>query len=620
MKTMTHALSALQFDHWQAILLSSLPALLNLFIFFYVKINFPQDKTSKIFSLFLLALVVFQLGDTFERMSGTMEAAILWNCVFICGILFVSPLGLHFCLSFTGKKKYADSFAIQFLLYAPAIIFCILTFLNKEDYDFTASPFWGWVYKEDALSVWAFQGYWIGLVGFTSLAVLMRHAAKLPAKSTKHKQTIIIVIGLGIPLLAGIFTQVILPVISTYSIPLASTFLTCFSIAILIALKKYNLFSVTESLKTRTILEAMTDILIILSPDKKIQFINREGELALGVGQLEKHELRIEDFFVGENSESENFSKNLFTPVLAGKKIANYSTELITKTGQRIPVVISATSYKVGMRESQVLLLIHDISDLMQTEQQLAIREEELKDKSEELNSFFYRTTHDMKGPVASITGLTQLAKNEPNTELTSQCLEKVEVSAQRLNNILLDFIQVMQVKERTPDVTLIDFPKMADAIVQSVKYSTGVDAIDFNVRIDSDISFHCDEKLLDSILYNLVANAVNYRKKETDQKSFVHIQIHNFGNGIVMKVIDNGIGIKKDIQGKIFNLFFRGNHKTAGTGLGLYILKNAISKLDGRVELDSEVGVGTTFTIYLPDLKPAATMENPLLLHISAC
>ncbi|HET6991041.1 MAG TPA: ATP-binding protein, partial [Bacteroidia bacterium] len=435
---------------------------------------------------------------------------------------------------------------------------------------------------------------------------------RLNKENVKRKQVIVMMIGFTFPLMQGTITEIILPHFYNHSsIPLASTSMTFFSVAILIALRKYKLFSINDSLKTRTVLEAMTDILIVLSADKKIQFINREGELALGVSQYEKNDLKVEDFFMCNAQGKDNFCENVFVPVLAGKKVANYHTEIRTRSGRKISVLVSATSYKAGMFESQVLLLIHDISELIQTEKQLAVREEQLKDKTEELNAFFYRTTHDLKGPVASIIGLTKLIKKEYDPVVIDMCLDKIENSATRLNDIILDFIKIMQVRDRTPEVSLIDFPKITDNIVQSLKYSTGQDYVDFSVSIDPDISFHCDESLLDSILYNLVANAVNYRKSRAGENSFVHIQLRSFANGILMKVSDNGIGMKKEIQGKIFDLFFREANDSKGSGLGLYILKNAVTKLNGRVELESEIDKGTTFSVYLPDLKPAATASE---------
>jgi signal transduction histidine kinase len=607
-----------QFDHWQAILLSALPALLNLFIFCYVRLSFTSDKTTKTFSLFLLALIIFQVSDTFIRMSPTVDMAMFWSSTLAIGVLLVTPLGLQFCLLYSGKKKYAESFTVQLLLFAPAVIFSILNFLHKE-YIFSPSAFWGWVYKENAASIFALQGYWIGMIGLAMLFILIRHATTTNRKSTKRKQAIIIAITFSIPMLEGIVDEIILPVVENHnSIPLTSAFLTCFSVGILLSLKKYNLFSVTDSLKANTILEAMTDILIILSPDKKIEFINAEGEAALGVFNPGEKEMKIENFFSGGKQEADNFTRKLFIPVLAGEKIANYSSELITISGRTIPVLISATFFKGVLGKPQILLLIHDITDLMEAGQQLALREEQLKDKTDELNSFFYRTTHDLKGPIASIIGLTRLAKKEPDENTMAMCFDKIETSASRLDNILLDFIKVMHIKERTPEVVPINFHTISDNIIQSIKYSTNRDIVNFHVWIEPGISFYSDENLFDSILYNLIANAVNYRKMHADADPFVHVQVRSFGNGIMMKVSDNGVGIKKEIQSKIFNLFFRGSQDSKGTGLGLYILKNATAKLNGRVELESEINKGTTFTVYLPDMKSEANVENLLPVYAS--
>lgn len=619
---MKQILFDLDFDHWQAILLSSLPALLNLFIFFYVRIKFQTDKISKLFSLYLLSLIVFQVSDTFVRMSSSEETAVLWNTIFMIGALFLAPIGVHFSLLYTGKKKFAESFTVNFLLYAPAIVFTMLTFLLKENYYYFPSSFWGWVYQDQTTSIGALQGYWIGLLGLIMLLLLTRNAIKSRTDSSKRKQAIIIAVGYSIPLLQGIATEVVMPVLNGgFAIPLTSAFMSFFSLAVLIALKKFGLFSVADSLKTKTILEAMTDVLIILSPEKKIEFINAEGELALGVNSSDRESLNIEDFFAGGKEDSDQFMEKLFFPTLKGEKTQNFSTEFISKKGRRIHVLISATSFKITTGKPQILLLIHDVSDMVQTAKQLAIREDQLKDKTDELNSFFYRTTHDLKGPVASIIGLAKLAKKEKEAAIMAQCLEKVEVSAQRLNAILLDFIKVMHIKERVTDVTPINFYKMTDNIIQTIKYSTDRDVVNFKVWIEPNAFFHSDEHLLDSILYNLVSNAVNYRKLHSDEDSFVHIQVSRFGNGIMLRVSDNGIGIKKEIQGKIFNLFFRGNEDSKGTGLGLYILKNALAKLNGRIELESEHNHGTTFVVYLPDLKTNVIDPSHLKLALpTAC
>jgi PAS domain S-box-containing protein len=599
----------LTLTRWPAILLSALPCLLNIFVFIYVKIKFPADKISRIFAFYLIALISFQLSDTLIRMSNTVAGATMWSSIFMFGIVYMSPLGLHFILLFTGKKKIAESFIGQTLIYLPVTILLILMLVDRGALHYYPSEFWGWVYKDSGSVIGAWSGYIGGLQGMLMLVLLIVHAWKAPAKSIKRKQTLLITAGFSLPIVMAVSTEVITPLVNGQdSIPLSSACMTFFAVSILVALKRYGLFSVS-SLQTETILQAMKDVLIIVSPDRKIQYVNKQGETALGIKNVDKNEQNIEDFLAGKNEEIERITEELIMPALTGEKTISYSTEFISKTGRTMPVLISATSFRVSIGKPLVLLLIHDMSELIQAEQQLAIHEEELANKTDELNSFFYRTTHDLKGPVASIIGLTKLAKKEPET--ADYCLTNIETSAVRLNNILLDFIKVMQIKEKVTESGLINFYKLTDNIVQSIRYSTERDIVDFKVWIEPNLAFHSDETLLDSILYNLMVNGVNYRKKGGEDDPYVYVQVRNFGNGIIIKVIDNGIGMKKEIQGKIFNLFFRGNEESKGTGLGLYILKNAINKLSGKVEVESESNKGTTFSIYLPNSTPVTDAKS---------
>lgn len=615
---MKSILSDLNFDHWQAILLSGIPALLNLFIFFYFRSICPDNKVSRIFSMFLLALVVYQLGDTFLRMSGTQDTAIVWNVIFMPGVLFVMPFGLHFSMVYTGRKKIADSFLFQFLNYTPAVVLVILTFLNMDNQSYHESSFWGWTYKQKASSLGGIEGYWIGALGIIMLLMLLRHAFKTPLYSEERKQAIIIACGFSLPLAQGIFTEILLPVMSTVdSIPLTSSFMTFFSLSTLLALRNPGQFSVADSLDTQTMLEAITDMLIVLSPSNEIIYLNKAGEQILGLKNIEKNPVSIDSLFISK-AQAETFIEKLGT-LEKNSQIYDYAAEFNSKSRKRLSVLISATSFIGSNGKPQVLLLIHNVSEQIQTSEQLVLREEQLKEKKEELNAFFYRTTHDLKGPIASIIGLTHLAKKETDAKMVNMCVDKIEQSATRLDGILLDFIKIMQIKERQTEIQLINFYKLTDTIVQSIKYSTGPDIVDFKVWVEPNIIFHCDEKLIDTILYNLVANAVNYRKQNNEEDPYVYVQIRNFSNGVLIKVADNGIGIKKDIQSKIFNLFFRGTEDSKGAGLGLYILKNALDKLNGRIELESEINKGSTFSVYLPDLNPAMPAGNLQLVYSSA-
>ena len=116
-----------------------------------------------------------------------------------------------------------------------------------------------------------------------------------------------------------------------------------------------------------------------------------------------------------------------------------------------------------------------------------------------------------------------------------------------------------------------------------------------------SDLSTILSDKFrLITILKNTISNAVKYRKQNQDD-CFVNINVAEENKFIVIRVEDNGIGISEKSLPKIFDMFYRATSSVAGTGLGLYICKEMITKLGGTISIDSKLGEGTTVTIRIP-------------------
>jgi signal transduction histidine kinase len=121
-------------------------------------------------------------------------------------------------------------------------------------------------------------------------------------------------------------------------------------------------------------------------------------------------------------------------------------------------------------------------------------------------------------------------------------------------------------------------------------------------VRIEKDIQgfrFVSEWAIINTILQNLIENAIKYSRSQSE--NVVHIRVYSDDGSAVVIVQDNGQGIPEEHQQNIFNMFFRGTDRTQGSGLGLYILKRAVERLNGTVQLTSTVGQGSTFTVLLP-------------------
>jgi signal transduction histidine kinase len=128
-------------------------------------------------------------------------------------------------------------------------------------------------------------------------------------------------------------------------------------------------------------------------------------------------------------------------------------------------------------------------------------------------------------------------------------------------------------------------------------------EGIRYEVQIDEQQTFYTDRLRLSTILKNLISNAIKYHKKEEADR-FVKIVGYSDQENLHLSIRDNGIGIDPAYHQKIFEMFFRLSGKD-GSGIGLYIVKDAIEMLQGTIEVQSEKGAGTTFNITLKNLKP---------------
>lgn len=597
---MTPYLLNLKPDHFFAALLSGIPALLNLGIFIYIRRKLPDYKITRLFSLFLLALVSWQLNDTLTRLSGNSETVKLFNSLLNVGTIFTAPLGLHFALLYINKRKIAESLTGQIFIYLPSALIMIGTLYQHDSFLVYISDFWGWVYKTNSGSVWAYESYWIACVALLTLSLFWYNVFRT-RHTDRFKSALLIAVGFSIPVIQGILTEVIIPAMGYPAIPITTLCFTIFSVATLIAITHYRIFNINESLKIPTILGTLTDMLIVVSSNGNIRYMNKRGLTALGVSKISIQEEKIESFFSEKENERYTIYDELILPALSGQRVNGYMTSMKTAKNERIDVLISATAFSNGGKEQQLLLLVNDISNQLQTAQELAKRENELKEKNAELETFFYRATHDLKGPSASIIGLVQLAKMEGVDPSAMEYIDKIETSARQLEGILLEFIRIIHIQEREVQPVRIDFDEMISEIIQPIKYRTKNSVNNFRVHVDCSQPFFTDKGMLNSILYNLINNAVNYKKKQPTEESFVEVEVIRDSNGVNIWVRDNGIGIPPEIQRDIFNIFFRGSESSKGTGLGLYIVKSAVNKLHGHIYLDSQPGKGTSFHIYIP-------------------
>ncbi|SMD38263.1 Two component regulator propeller [Reichenbachiella faecimaris] len=227
----------------------------------------------------------------------------------------------------------------------------------------------------------------------------------------------------------------------------------------------------------------------------------------------------------------------------------------------------------------------------------------ELRKVNAELDRFVYSASHEMRSPLSSILGLINVATldKSPNKE---EYLNYIKLSVQRLDSLLRDIVDHSKNARLEIEVEPIDVKVQVEEILQDISFLDNYSKIKHNIECLVESSFHSDSKRLKIVLSNLITNAFKHHSPDESDNPFVNIRMERTEDGLRIKISDNGPGIEEEEQGKIFNMFYRATHKSEGTGLGLYLVKEIVENLKGTIEVESVVGKGTAFVIELPDLR----------------
>jgi signal transduction histidine kinase len=227
---------------------------------------------------------------------------------------------------------------------------------------------------------------------------------------------------------------------------------------------------------------------------------------------------------------------------------------------------------------------------------------EKLSKANKDLDSFLYSTSHDLRAPISSILGLTYLGKVELQEEKGREYMSLIEQRVKKLNMIITDILRLSRTKKLEVKFEPINFSEILKETMEDIQFNKGTSSIRLEYQEGDDHSFVSDHSQVSIILSNLVSNAVKYHRLNQPDP-YIKIGFHKNDHNTTITVEDNGQGIPPQSVNKIFDMFFRASQETEGTGLGLYIVKEAVSKIKGKVEVSSVFGKGTTFTVTIDNM-----------------
>ncbi|MDQ3051008.1 MAG: PAS domain S-box protein [Bacteroidota bacterium] len=344
----------------------------------------------------------------------------------------------------------------------------------------------------------------------------------------------------------------------------------------------------------KNLLETMNEGLIYLDPSGLLKFANQRFLIMTGLDLNETLNKRIPhsvlpetllDLMIEEASAAKNNSEQAY----------QYEIQISSTNGEKKWCMINCSLIRDEARKFNGLLVTYfDITDRKLTEDKLQLAEREL-------NTFIYKSSHDLKGPLSSILGLINLLEKEQET-MNNPCVKMIRQSAGKADRMLNEMLNVVRIKREKIYPETIDFRSDISEVVQSLRTSDAFYDVRRDIVIESKKELRTDKKLLQLVMHNLMDNAIKYRDPEK-KDAFVAVLIRDYMHGVRIEIEDNGCGFKESTKGNIFNMFNRGSYNADGNGLGLYVVKNAVDRLGGYIELSCTEGENTRFTMFLPDL-----------------
>ncbi len=250
------------------------------------------------------------------------------------------------------------------------------------------------------------------------------------------------------------------------------------------------------------------------------------------------------------------------------------------------------------------------VQELQAANEEIRATNEELSDTNKQLtivnsdlDNFVYTASHDLKSPITNIEALLinlydEFEDNNAINDGAKSLIKMMDTSIQRFKRTILDLTDISKVQNlQNDDEEQVNFEELLEDIRLSILDKITHSKVNIVVNFNEKEVINFSRRNLRSILYNLIDNAIKYL--DPAKKPEVHISLNETETEILLTVKDNGLGIRKEDQDKVFLMFKKFHDHAEGTGIGLYIVKKIVQNSGGDIQVESEVGKGSKFTVY---------------------
>lgn len=329
-------------------------------------------------------------------------------------------------------------------------------------------------------------------------------------------------------------------------------------------------------------------------------YVSADWKRLLGYDEHELNNLREEDFSPLVFPEDRARTRQLIGEHLAKQKPYQNEFRLLTKNRVYKWFQDSGVFKQDEAGKTILIGTLIDIDERKKAEAELALKNEQLAKTNEELDRFVYSASHDMRAPLSSLLGLIHLSEKTDRPEEVGLFLQMMKDRIKTMEG----FIKEVTDYSRNTRLDLLPTPVKLETlvreVVQNLAYSVVNKKVRIEVQIDPTLEISTDPNRLKVIINNLVSNAYKYHQFDQPDP-FIIISSLKKGNHVLIIVKDNGTGISKEHHARIFDMFYRASESSEGSGLGLYIVKETLDKLEGSISVQSTAGEGAEFIVTLP-------------------